>query len=271
MIQTYRTFLKTQLLYSKDGPRGIFRGLALFYYLHVRPVFKSGDIKVKVHGDPNPIFLRKNTSDVAVFHQIYLNKEYECRFLPKNASFIIDAGANIGLFSRWIGSKYKNDNPVIVGVEPDPENHRQCLHNMQHSYWSSIRLAALWHQGDILYLDDTSKSREWSRTVSKKGRGRSTEAETIESLITKEVTEALEYHRHETIIDILKIDIEGAEKEIFEKGNMYFLSMTKCLIIETHDFMRSGTSKAVLTKMQEYDFSCYTSGENLVFINNQLK
>jgi FkbM family methyltransferase len=47
-------------------------------------------------------------------------------------------------------------------------------------------------------------------------------------------------------IDILKIDIEGSEKEIFESGYEEWLSLTKIIIVET------------------------LSAENLVFYNNNL-
>ena len=66
-------------------------------------------------------------------------------------------------------------------------------------------------------------------------------------------------------IDILKLDVEGAEKEIFSSNYEDWLPKTKVLIIELHDRMRKGCSKVVFSAISEYNFSLDISGENLVF------
>ena len=73
-----------------------------------------------------------------------------------------------------------------------------------------------------------------------------------------------------TLIDILKIDIEGAEKEIFESNYENWIPNTKIIIVETHDRYRKGTSKAIFNTIGKYDFSLQLSGENLILINNNL-
>ena len=72
------------------------------------------------------------------------------------------------------------------------------------------------------------------------------------------------------LVDILKIDIEGSEKEIFEQGFEEWLPFTKILIVETHDRYKQGSSKAVLKAVSAYNFSLEVSGENLIFYNNDL-
>jgi hypothetical protein len=71
-------------------------------------------------------------------------------------------------------------------------------------------------------------------------------------------------------IDILKLDIEGSEKEVFEAGFEYWLPRTKAIIIELHDHMRAGASKALFNAIGKYDFSFNMQHENLIFINRQL-
>jgi hypothetical protein len=73
-----------------------------------------------------------------------------------------------------------------------------------------------------------------------------------------------------TTIDILKIDIEGAEKEIFETNFENWITNTKVIIVETHDRYKKGTSKAIFNTIGKYDFSLELSGENLVLVNNNL-
>ena len=72
------------------------------------------------------------------------------------------------------------------------------------------------------------------------------------------------------IIDIFKIDIEGSEKELFEKNYDYWLPKTKCLIIETHDRMKPDCSASVLNTIGKYNFEKFESGENTIFVNKSL-
>ena len=69
-------------------------------------------------------------------------------------------------------------------------------------------------------------------------------------------------------IDILKIDIEGAEHELFKNNYDTWLPNTRCLIIELHDRMRNRSSQNFFKAISKYDFSYSHQGENLVFINN---
>lgn len=49
----------------------------------------------------HPIHLRKGNSDKDVFGQVFLNDEYKFNY-DNNARYVIDAGANIGMFSIYI-------------------------------------------------------------------------------------------------------------------------------------------------------------------------
>jgi hypothetical protein len=74
-----------------------------------------------------------------------------------------------------------------------------------------------------------------------------------------------------TTIDILKIDIEGSEKDLFENADHSWLANTKCLVIELHDRMKEGCSKAFFGAISQYNFSFSMKGENLIFINNSIQ
>ena len=71
-------------------------------------------------------------------------------------------------------------------------------------------------------------------------------------------------------IDILKLDIEGSEKELFETNFEDWLPKTKILIIELHDAMKTGCSKSVFNAISKYDFSFSIKGENIIFTNNAI-
>lgn len=71
-------------------------------------------------------------------------------------------------------------------------------------------------------------------------------------------------------IDILKIDIEGAEKEVFSGNYQNWLPYTRIIFVEVHDGMKKGASKAVFNAISKYNFSFSMKHENLIFINEDL-
>lgn len=72
------------------------------------------------------------------------------------------------------------------------------------------------------------------------------------------------------ILDLLKIDIEGSEKEVFASNYEYWLPKTRVIYLEMHDQMKQGTSKSVFSTISKYNFSFSICDENLVFINQDL-
>jgi len=70
-------------------------------------------------------------------------------------------------------------------------------------------------------------------------------------------------------IDILKLDIEGAEKNVFEKNFEKWLPKVKILIIEFHDRMIEGCSSTALKALSYYNFCSESKGENTIFYNQE--
>ena len=66
------------------------------------------------------------------------------------------------------------------------------------------------------------------------------------------------------IIDILKIDIEGAEYDLFKNDPHPWLEKTRCLIIELHDLVKKGTSKVFFSAMSHYNWNTIIRGENII-------
>ena len=65
--------------------------------------------------------------------------------------------------------------------------------------------------------------------------------------------------------DIIKMDIEGSEREVFEKYDSS-MDKTACFIIETHDRYIPGTSEFINNLLTEKGYSRSTKGENEVYI-----
>ena len=63
-------------------------------------------------------------------------------------------------------------------------------------------------------------------------------------------------------IDLLKVDIEGAEKEVF--GTCDWIGSVRCLVIELHDRFKPGCREAVSSATR--GFSKFESGETTLFL-----
>ena len=76
----------------------------------------------------------------------------------------------------------------------------------------------------------------------------------------------MQEYKFETI-DILKIDIEGSEKEVFTGANadVSFLSKTKCIAVEIHD--EFDCRDAIYSILTKYNFKYFDSGELTIGIN----
>lgn len=184
--------------------------------------------------------IRKQSSDAAVFHQIFALGEYQClvslvkSFSGLKIKTIVDAGANVGFTSLFLLSNFPE--AFIVGIEPDEQNYKMLEQNLAANASSTYVLLrkALWKNSGYVTMSDSFRDhREWSRQVVDTpvtGQKPSDQLEGIalNELFTIAGTES---------IDILKIDIEGAEKEVFSDsvGSIEVLRKVKFLVIELHD------------------------------------
>ena len=213
-----------------------------------------------------PIYLRQNTSDQSTFKQIFDAKEYDIRypFVPKT---IIDAGANIGLAAVYYAQCFPKAK--IFSIEPEASNITVLKKNVK-SYKHVVCLPNALHHtaGETLEIVDNGKG-NWG-FITKEAAEVTDVKDIISSVTTVSIDSILEKF-NVPIIDILKIDIEGAEMALFEMNYEYWLSKTRCLIIELHDRFYPGCQERVFNVMNRYNFSHFKNGENWVFINDDMK
>ena len=230
---------------------------ALSLYLKI----KTGQFQnLSVPFLPFPFSIRNNPFDYAVFEEVLLKKAYDIPldFLPLN---IIDGGGNVGLTAVFFAAKYPRAS--IVTLEPDEDNFRLLQHNT--SFYRNVQAwkSGVWNRSaelvvkDLGYGNDSLVVEEVPGPVAG-----SVPAFGIDDIMVKMGWEH---------IDILKLDVEGSEKEIFRSNFESWLPKTRVLIIELHDRIREGCSKAVLAALSGYDFSLRIAGENLVFVNQAFR
>jgi FkbM family methyltransferase len=238
---------KSLKYYNKFGING-FIFISKIYWSDKR-IIKFSNNKIK-----NPIYLRNNSTDYNTFSQIFYSEEYNFSFV-KAPKVIVDCGANIGLSVIYFKNRFPKAK--IIAIEPDGENYEMLVKNTK-SYSDIICIkAGIWSSSTHLEIVDLALG-EWAYMV--KPVGFSTEF-TIKGIGLKEIIESykLEY------IDILKVDIEGSEKELFEAGQDEWLPYINTLIVETHDRFKKGTAKSIFSALVKYDFNFSIKGENLLF------
>lgn len=212
------------------------------------------------------IKLRKDSSDLEVFNQVFIDEEYApvIKLLLDNdieVNYIIDAGSNIGLTSLLLFNNFKKTN--IICLEPDAQNYaiaKQNLNVFIEEKKCILLQKALWRNNQSLVLtNDFRDGRDWSRRVIE----HTSEFEvgiqgiTIDSLIVK-------YSLKE--ISLLKIDIEGSEGEIFSKiNNLDFLNIIKIIALEIHDEVCN--RKQIYDILTKYNFFLINAGELTIGVN----
>jgi len=230
---------------------GVVTGLLLFLKINL----SNGTISLP--GLRAPIVFRKGTTDFTVLHSVILADAYKLK-LGFQPAVIIDAGANVGYASVAFANLYPDAR--IFAIEPDDANFAVLKQNTR--AYSNVQCikAGLWPRACKLHITNATDG-SWAFRVAELPES------APEGIPTVTIPALMEEHQIDEI-GILKMDIEGSEKDIFEAESASWLSRTRCLIVEVHDGFRKGSSKAVFLATTRFDFSFKRSGENLVFVRD---
>jgi len=196
--------------------------------------------------DSKKVFLRKKTTDfealkatLAGYHRspIDLNK-----YCLGNEPLIVDLGSNIGL--TIVDYKIKYPSAKIIGVELDSKNFELCKKNIHNLTNCHLVQKAIWDKnGEIHY----SGPNEVSYSV--------TQMQNSDTILAKSITiVSLIEEFSINQIDFLKIDIEGAEKQIFNSKLDEWLPKVLCLNVEIHDDPKFEFGDAVIAALTSHGF-----------------
>lgn len=233
---------------------GFWKGVILVFQLKI---LKSSSIKIP--GLKENLLIRPGSIDVYSIDEIYLQKVYDIDWpdtWPEPA-VIVDAGANIGCTSLAFANRFPTAS--ILALEPEAENFKLLQQNT--SFYPKIEIlqAAVWDKDTFIQVVDAGfGNRGFIVKECTQEDENAMKAFSISSL-----TQGFPSAK----IDILKMDIEGSEKEVFAQDFETWLPNCKCVILELHDRMKEGCSQAVFKAFSNYNFSCEIKGGNLVFYN----
>jgi FkbM family methyltransferase len=247
---------------------------SLLYFLRnndgkIKKMGEVWNVTFPYHGIDLSIFLRRNSSDPAVFRQIFMQGEYNfvIKFIQSFKSIpirtIVDAGANIGLTSVQFSVYFPQAR--IVAVEADLKNLAKLRDNVAASGLENIEPLhrALWRNNGNLAIENTFRDKlEWSLRVTPLV---SKNSDMVQGITCMELLDT-----SGGSIDLLKIDIEGAEKDFFhnEELTLQMLANVKFLVIELHDDIAFNKRFEELLILARFSFT--SSGESLLAFNRNI-
>lgn len=204
------------------------------------------EISVRLPNIRHPFNLRFGTSDLSACEQVFWELHYYADF-KTSPSVIVDAGANVGLASIYLANRFSQAR--IFAIEPELSNFRLLERNVrQYDNVTPIR-AALWSTNTTIDLIDPGMG-HWGFQVI--DAGQASAAERIDKVVGITVDEFMNNHKIDHI-DVLKIDIEGAEKEVFTDPSKW-IDRVSVLIVELHERYKVGCSRAFYNATNGFDY-----------------
>jgi len=196
-----------------------------------------------------PIAVRLWTSDVPTFSQIFCHNDYEFPYW-KNPQWMIDAWANVWYAALRFRKHYPNLR--IICIEPEESNYNLLRENVWRYEDIFCIKGWLWNRKTYLKIIDT-KAEKWGFELCESDTQTDIQWYSIEDIISQYKINS---------IDIVKIDIEWSEKEVFEK-NTERIEKSNTIVIETHERMRKWSHATVIKRMENWN--CSRCWENIVF------
>lgn len=200
-------------------------------YCHVKGSNKEKTImvmKYKKYG--LKCYLRKNSADLLVFGNVCLANGYEFALKEfdklDSVEYIVDLGANIGITSKILAMRYPGAK--VVSVEPDADNFKVLKANMKSIEHSVVKKCGVWNKKTKLAI--LRGKEEYGFRLVEDSNG------TIPVIGMAELIRENELTR----IDILKVDIEGSEYQLFDESAEKWLDIVQSIVIEIHDHLVEG-------------------------------
>jgi FkbM family methyltransferase len=191
----------------------------------IAPVF----LKIKPAGYQFPLTVRRADSDRIVIRQILAREEYGPVSALPDIRLIVDCGANIGVSSYYFLHRYPAAR--LIAIEPDAQNCALCRQNLRpFGDRVVVMQAALWPERRALRITPSSRRLgSWGLRVEPVAVEESALAE-VDGLTIPDI---LARAHEQGPIDLIKIDVEGAETELFRTSPAWLASIRN-IAIELH-------------------------------------
>lgn len=223
------------------------------------PLFNDTEISVEI---------RKEAGDQGILRQIFYDGEIDLRktkfwvdikYKEENLNgkaLIVDCGAHIGLATLFFNLLFPKSQ--IESYEPDYENYSLAYRNNFNNKNVRIRNLAVSSTNENIYLNNNPEN---SSAFNVKRECEDNHTRIISSTTINDILK----NRSDLIPLLIKIDIEGWEKDLFS-SNTEWINKFDYIVIELHDWLFPGKeiSQNFWKTIKLYDFDIDSIGEHLV-------
>jgi len=239
------------------------RGLVDTFGLRALPTFvraKWGRVPLEVRAPIPPagasVCLRPHTSDVDTYTNVFIRQElaFPCHAAVRT---IVDVGANIGMSALYFANRFPEAR--VLALEPEPSNFALMARNVsQCSRILPIHAALAAEDGTLEVIDPGLGKWGFRTWAAEPARAAAPVRSAAISVPAFSLTTLCRLHALD-FIDILKLDIEGAEKEVLESSATW-IGKVGIMLAELHDHFRPGCNRAFYRATS--DFYCeWVQGE----------
>jgi FkbM family methyltransferase len=233
---------------------GVVSAIRLFYYLRYTSL--PDGVSLHVRGLRRAVVFRGKIDKGVMSH--FFTPGYRILDTADNpVRVIVDAGANIG--DETLRFRHFHPHARIVAIEADPRNFEMLSANMASDPAIELLKNGLWsHECGLRVIVGNSAVESRVEETDDPSQPPDVQAVSIPSIMARYSL---------TGIDILKMDIEGSEFQVFSSPDVEsWIGRVKVLIFECPDADRPGATQRIFDKISGLNFTCHIHGENLVLI-----
>ena len=233
---------------------GLVSAVRLFVYCRAKPM--PGGISLPVRRLGREVVFRGSTDKGVMSH--FFTPNYRIRDSPASpVRVIVDAGANIGI--ETLRFRHFHPKAMIVAIEPDSGNFAILSRNTDSDDKIALLNSGLWSHKCRLHIISGASAEGFSAEEVKGD----PQPGDVDAVSIPSIMESFGLNE----IDILKLDIEGAEYQVFAATEVEsWIRRVKVLIFECPDADRPGTTQTIFEKLAGLDFVCHIHGECFVLI-----
>ena len=216
-----------------------------------RPSGRLRRLELRGLGSPRTVYL-SDYGELQVLRDIVLDEEYA---LPAgDARTVLDLGANIGLASAWFRARYPDAR--VIAVEPDPETFAKLERNLGgEDGVTLVQGAVAGESGEVELFRPAGYS-----IASSLGSAAEPGAETARVRAWSLDDLCREHGIDE--LDLLKIDVEGAELDVLE--GFSGLGRVRTIVGEVHPRLMGKSAEALFARLDDFVVERVDEGDETV-------
>ncbi len=215
---------------------------------------RQQDVRIYLKTVQRHAYVRNGTTDLKCLKKVFVDREYRLPF-DLSPRLIVDAGANIGMATLYFAHHYPEAE--IIAIEPESGNFEMLRRNCAGLPNVTLIQGALWPVNRPLEIENLT-GEAWTFRVAER-LSHANDSAVVPAITIADILKRVGATR----IDLLKLDIEGSELQLFSTGAEQWIDQVQAIAIELHDRFRPGCARAFYSVLATRAFIQELGGENI--------